>query len=105
MTASTIGPVFAAVAAAGAEVSRGYRRGMSGDADIAPIAALIGDPTRARVLTALTDGRALRASRLAAEAGGSRRPRSASTWPGCWPRGWSRCGHEGRSRFYRLAVA
>jgi len=40
-----------------------------GDADIAPIAALIGDPARARVLTALTDGRALPASRLAAEAG------------------------------------
>ena len=42
---------------------------MRGDADIAPIAALIGDPTRARVLMALMDGRALPASRLAAEAG------------------------------------
>ena len=42
---------------------------VQGDADIAQIGALIGDPARARVLTALTDGRALHASRLAAEAG------------------------------------
>ena len=40
-----------------------------GEADIAPTGALIGDPTRARVLLALTDGRAQPASRLAAEAG------------------------------------
>ena len=69
MTASTIGPVFVAVAAAGAEVSRGYRRGMSGDADIARISALIGEPSRARVLMALADGRALPAGVLADEAG------------------------------------
>jgi DNA-binding transcriptional ArsR family regulator len=69
MTASTIGPVSAAIATAGAEVFRGYRRGMSGDADIARISALIGDPSRARVLMALTDGRALPAGVLAGEAG------------------------------------
>ena len=69
MTASTIGPVFVAVAAAGAEVFRGYRRGMSGDADIARISALIGEPSRARVLMALADGRALPAGVLADEAG------------------------------------
>ena len=40
---------------------------MDGDADIAPVAALIGDPTRAAVLMALLDGRALAASTLAAE--------------------------------------
>ncbi len=57
---------------------------MRGDADIEPIGALIGDPTRARVLMALTDGRALPASRLAAEAGVAP-SRSASTWPRCWP--------------------
>jgi DNA-binding transcriptional ArsR family regulator len=39
-----------------------------GDADIARVAALIGDRTRARVLMALADGRALPASVLAAEA-------------------------------------
>jgi DNA-binding transcriptional ArsR family regulator len=39
-----------------------------GDADIARVAALIGDRARARVLLALADGRALPASVLAAEA-------------------------------------
>ncbi|HEX7300338.1 MAG TPA: winged helix-turn-helix domain-containing protein [Solirubrobacteraceae bacterium] len=42
---------------------------MLGDSDIAHVAALIGDPGRARVLTALGDGRELSASVLAAEAG------------------------------------
>jgi DNA-binding transcriptional ArsR family regulator len=40
-----------------------------GEPDIARIGALIGDPTRARVLVALSDGRALTATRLASEAG------------------------------------
>lgn len=40
-----------------------------GDADIAHVAALIGDRARAKVLMALLDGRALPASVLAAEAG------------------------------------
>lgn len=42
---------------------------MSGDADIAVPAGLLGDPARARLLLALVDGRALPASMLAAEAG------------------------------------
>ena len=37
--------------------------------DIARVAALIGDPARANMLTALMDGRALTASELAHEAG------------------------------------
>ena len=37
--------------------------------DIAPIAALIGDPARAAMLVALMDGRALTAGELAHEAG------------------------------------
>ncbi len=41
----------------------------AGDADVARVAALIGEPARAKVLLALADGRALPASRLAAEAG------------------------------------
>jgi DNA-binding transcriptional ArsR family regulator len=52
--------------------SRGGERrpaGPGGDADLAAAARLIGDPSRARVLTALLDGRALPASALAAEAG------------------------------------
>ena len=42
---------------------------MSGDADIARISALIGEPSRARVLMALSDGRALPAGMRACEAG------------------------------------
>src|ERR1700678_2348890 len=40
---------------------------MDGDADVAAIAALMGEPARASVLMALADGRALAASTLAAE--------------------------------------
>ena len=42
---------------------------VAGDADIALIGALMGEPARAAVLTALLDGRALAASTLASEAG------------------------------------
>jgi len=42
---------------------------VSGDADIAALAALLADGARARILLALADGRALPASMLAAEAG------------------------------------
>ncbi|MHB8313998.1 MAG: ArsR/SmtB family transcription factor, partial [Candidatus Dormibacteria bacterium] len=42
---------------------------VQGDADIASVAALMGEPARAAVLIALADGRALAASTLAAEAG------------------------------------
>ncbi|MFV0408140.1 MAG: ArsR/SmtB family transcription factor [Paracoccus sp. (in: a-proteobacteria)] len=45
--------------------------------DIARIAALIGDPARANMLTALMGGRALTAAELAAEAGIT--PQTAST--------------------------
>ena len=37
--------------------------------DIAQVAALIGDPARANILTALMSGKALTASELASEAG------------------------------------
>lgn len=56
------------------EVSRAYAEIMTvmtspgGDADVARVAALIGDRARARVLMALADDRALPASVLAAEA-------------------------------------
>jgi DNA-binding transcriptional ArsR family regulator len=42
---------------------------VDGDADLAAVAALVAEPARARMLTALGDGRALPASALAAEAG------------------------------------
>lgn len=75
---------------------------MPGDADIARICALIGDPSRARVLMALADGRALPAGMLAGEAGVS-----ASTVSEHLRRLLD--GHlvvverQGRTRYYRLA--
>ena len=42
---------------------------MLGDSDLAAVGALIGEPARARILTALGDGRELPASVLASEAG------------------------------------
>ncbi|MGI8451489.1 MAG: ArsR/SmtB family transcription factor [Streptosporangiaceae bacterium] len=75
---------------------------VQGDADIARIGALIGDPARARVLTALTDGRALPASRLAAEAGVA--PSTVSEHLArLLAAGLVTMRPEGRSRFYRLA--
>jgi len=75
---------------------------MDGDADIASVAALIGDRARARVLRALGDGRALPASVLAAEAGVA-----ASTASEHLARlvagGLVRVEPRGRHRYYRLA--
>ena len=48
------------------------RTPVTGDADIAALAALLADPARCKVLLALDDGRALPASVLADEAGVSR---------------------------------
>src|SRR6266567_8178866 len=47
----------------------GYHRSMKSGPDIAMVAALVGDPARANMLTALLSGRALTASELAQEAG------------------------------------
>ena len=73
-----------------------------GDVDIARTAALIGDPARARVLTALLDGRALAASALAAEAGVA-----ASTASQHLSRlreaELVKVEQHGRARYYRLA--
>lgn len=49
----------------------------TGDVDIAAVAGLFADPTRARILGALTDGRSLAASVLADEAGVSAQAASA----------------------------
>jgi DNA-binding transcriptional ArsR family regulator len=73
-----------------------------GDADVAAVAALIGDPSRAKVLMALLDGRSLAASVLAAEAGVS-----ASTISEHLSRlvdaGLLTASRQGRSRFFRIS--
>lgn len=75
---------------------------MTGDADIASVAALMGEPTRAAVLRALLDGRALAASTLAAEAGVK-----PATLSGHLSRlldgGLVEVEASGRHRYYRLA--
>jgi DNA-binding transcriptional ArsR family regulator len=73
-----------------------------GVADISAVAALMADPTRARILTALTDGRALPASVLASESGVS-----ASTTSEHLARlldgGLVEAERSGRHRYFRLA--
>ncbi|MDA8072884.1 MAG: helix-turn-helix transcriptional regulator [Actinomycetota bacterium] len=75
---------------------------MDGDVDVAGVAALVGEPARARVLVALAGGRALAASTLAAEAGVA-----ASTVSGHLARlvdGGLLCVEvSGRHRYYRLS--
>jgi DNA-binding transcriptional ArsR family regulator len=73
---------------------------MDGDADIASVAALIGDPGRARVLRALGDGRSLPATVLAFEAGVA-----ASHLARLVAAGLLRVEVRGRHRYYRLAGA
>jgi DNA-binding transcriptional ArsR family regulator len=71
-------------------------------ADIAPVAALFADPTRARIVAALVDGRALPASVIAQESGVA-----ASTASEHLARlvagGVLRVEPSGRHRYYRLA--
>ncbi len=73
-----------------------------GETDLSGIGALFGDPVRARVLLALTDGRALPASMLAMEAGAS-----ASALSGHLRKlldaGMVTVTRQGRFRYYRLA--
>ncbi|GAA4208392.1 metalloregulator ArsR/SmtB family transcription factor [Streptosporangium oxazolinicum] len=77
-------------------------RRVGGDTDIAVIGALVADPRRCRILLALDDGRALPASRLAAEAGVS--PATASSHLGKLTEGGLLAVEaRGRHRYYRLA--
>ena len=75
---------------------------MDGDADVAAVAALMGEPARASVLMALADGRGLAASTLAAEAGVA-----PSTVSGHLARlvdgGLITVEISGRHRYFRLA--
>ncbi|MFC4585163.1 ArsR/SmtB family transcription factor [Sphaerisporangium corydalis] len=71
------------------------------DADIASVASLIADPTRAAVLTALLDGRALAAGELARLAGVT--PATASAHLSrLLDGGLVTVASQGRHRYYRL---
>ncbi len=72
-----------------------------GEADVARIAALIGDRTRARVLMTLTDGRALTACALAAEAGVSPSTISEHVARLC-EASLLAAERQGRARYFRL---
>lgn len=76
--------------------------GIAGDVDLAALCALMSEPSRARVLLALGDGRALPAGALAAEAGVS-----AQAMSGHLGRlvdgGLLAVERSGRFRYYRLA--
>ncbi len=74
-----------------------------GDLDIAAAAGLFADPTRARVLMALSDGRVLPASVLAAEAAVT--PQAASTQLArLTGAGLLTVERSGRHRYYQLAT-
>jgi DNA-binding transcriptional ArsR family regulator len=75
---------------------RGYR------ADIAPVAALLADPARAAILTALLDGPALAAGELSRIAGVSAATTS-SHLARLLDGGLVKVTQQGRHRYYRLA--
>jgi DNA-binding transcriptional ArsR family regulator len=70
--------------------------------DIARIASLMGDPARANMLAALSDGRALTAGELAGEAGVTKQTAS-SHLSRLSTGGLIVCEAQGRHRYYRLA--
>jgi DNA-binding transcriptional ArsR family regulator len=77
---------------------------VTGDADVAAVAALFADRSRSRVLMALVDGRSLPASVLAAEAGVSPQAMSAHLAK-LLAEGLITVERSGRHRFYALAGA
>lgn len=91
-------------ASASDEVSTSYDDGMEADVNVAPVAALLGDPTRAAIVSALHDGRALPAGELARHA-----RVSASTASEHLARlvsgGLLSVERSGRHRYFRLASA
>ena len=75
---------------------------MKSGPDIAMVAALVGDPARANMLTALLSGRALTASELAQEAGIT--PQTASSHLAKLEAGGLiEPDKQGRHRYYRLS--
>ena len=75
---------------------------MKSGPDIAPVAAMIGAPARASMLTALADGRALTAGELAREAGVTAQTASAHL-ARLRDGGLISLSKEGRHAYYRLA--
>lgn len=75
---------------------------MRGEPNIAPTAALIGDPSRAAMLMALADGRALPAGELA-EIAGLSLPGASAHLARLLQGGLVTVEREGRHRYYRLA--
>ena len=75
---------------------------MRGEPNLATVAALIGDPARAAILTALADGRALPAGELAA-AGGLSPSAASAHLTKLQEGGLLTVEREGRHRYYRLA--
>lgn len=86
----------------GTTATRPTPPGPGGDADLAAVAALMAEPARARILLALTDGRALPASSLAAEAGLSA-PATTRHLNRLLDGGLVAVEASGRHRYYRLA--
>ena len=77
---------------------------MTGDADIASAATLFAEPSRAKILIALVDGRSLPANVLAAESGVS--AQAASTQLARLRRaGLIDVEQSGRHRYYRITTA
>ena len=70
--------------------------------DIAPIAALVGDPTRGKMLAALMDGRARTATELALE-GGVMPSTASSHLARLHAAGLIAIAKEGRHRYFRIA--
>src|SRR5438132_8409480 len=78
-----------------------YHRTMKAGPDISMVAALVGDPARSNMLTALMSGRALTASELAQEAGIT--PQTASSHLAKLEAGGLiEPEKQGRHRYYRL---
>jgi DNA-binding transcriptional ArsR family regulator len=77
-------------------------RRLEGDVDIAGVASVLADPRRCAILLALGDGRALAASRLAAEAGVSAATTSSHLGK-LTGAGLLTVEAQGRHRYYRLA--
>jgi DNA-binding transcriptional ArsR family regulator len=77
-------------------------RRLDGDVDLVGVASVLGDPRRCAILLALGDGRALPASRLAAEAGVSATTTSSHLGK-LTGAGLLTVEAQGRHRYYRLA--
>ena len=80
----------------------GYHQSMPNNPDIAAIAALVGDPTRGRMLTALMDGRAQTATELSL-AGGVTASTASTHLARLCQGGLLTEVKQGRHRYFRLA--